>query len=210
MLGSAVLTVTLAAMLALMPGLSASAQSYDAQFKTCFEGKDPQQRIQACTAVINANREPPAKMAKVYFARGLSFRRSGQNDRALQDYNQSLQLDQQNSNTLNSRCYLFAITDRLQDALKDCNKALQLDPKNQYAYDSRGFTYLKLGMLDASIADYTAAINLEPNRPYSMFGRGVARARKGDVAGGQADMAAAKQRVPGIAEEFARYGVKVP
>jgi len=85
---------------------------------------------------------------------------------------------------------------------------LRLDPNSQYAYDSRAFAYLKLGMLDAAIADYNVALRLEPGRPYSLFGRGIARQRKGDKAGGEADMAAAKAKTPGIAEEFAQYGVR--
>ena len=81
-------------------------------------------------------------------------------------------------------------------------------PNNQYAYDSRAFSYLKMGMNDAAIADYNAALAIEPGRPYSMAGRGFARQRKGDKAGAEADFAAARAQVPGILEEFARYGVK--
>ncbi len=183
------------------------SQSYEQQYKLCAEGTSPEQKIQGCSAVIAANREKPDVMAKVYYTRGLMQRRLGQNEAALGDYNKSLQLAP-SSDAHNSRCYLFAITNRLQDALKDCNEALRLSPRNQYAYDSRGFTYLKLGMFDASIADYDAALGIEPGRPYSMAGRGFARRRKGDTAGGDADIAAAKATVPGIVEEFARYGVK--
>lgn len=185
----------------------AGSQSYEQQFELCSKGATPEQKIQGCSAVIAANRESPDTMAKIYFTRGLMQRRLGQNEAALKDYNQSLKLAPA-SDVYNSRCYLFAITNRLQDALKDCNEALRLNPRNQYAYDSRGFTYLKLGMMDAAIADYDAALGIEPGRPYSMAGRGFARRRKGDVAGGEADLTAAHGQVPGIVEEFARYGVK--
>ncbi len=184
----------------------AGSQSYEQQLSLCNSGTTPEQKIQGCSAVIAANREPPDVMAKIYFSRGLMRRRIGQNDAALQDYNASLKLVP-TSEVYNSRCYLFAITSRLQDALKDCNEALRLNPSNQYAYDSRGFAYLKLGMFDASIADYSAALRIEPNRPYSLAGRGFARRHKGD-AGGDADLSAARAQVPGIVEEFARYGVK--
>jgi len=192
--------------LALLAG-SAGSQSYEQQFELCSKGGTPEQKIQGCSAVIAANREPANVMANIYFTRGLMQRRLGQNDAALKDYNQSLKLAP-NTDVYNSRCYLFAITNRLQDALKDCNEALRLNPRNQYAYDSRGFTYLKLGMADASIADYNAALGIEPGRPYSMAGRGFAKKRKGDTAGAEADLAAARSHVPGIVEEFARYGVK--
>jgi Flp pilus assembly protein TadD len=183
------------------------SQTYDQQLSRCTKADTAEQRIQACSAVITANRETTPTMAKIYYARGLTYRRIGQNDNALSDYNQSLRLDASSSDVFNSRCYLFAITNRLQDAIKDCNQALRLRPTNQYAYDSRAFAYLKLGMFDASIADYNAALKLEPNRPYSLAGRGFARKHKGD-AGGDADIAAARAQVPDIVEEFARYGVK--
>jgi len=186
--------------------MRAWSQTYEQQFNLCSSGTTPEQKIQGCSTVIAANREPADTMAKIYYTRGLMQRRLGQNDAAAKDYNQSLKLAA-SSDVYNSRCYLFAITNRLQDALKDCNEALRLDPQNQYAYDSRAFAYLKLGMFDASIADYNAALAIEPGRPYSLAGRGFARRRKGD-AGGDADLAAARTQLPGIVEEFARYGVK--
>jgi tetratricopeptide (TPR) repeat protein len=132
------------------------SQTYEQQLSRCDKGDTPEQVIQGCTAVIAANREPPDVMAEIYFTRGLMQRRLGRNDAALQDYNASLKLVP-TSDVFNSRCYLFAITNRVQDALKDWNEALRLNPSNQYAYDSRAFAYLKLGMFDASIADYNAA-----------------------------------------------------
>lgn len=107
-------------------------QTYEQQVDLCAKGGTPEQKIQGCSAVIAANREPAAEMAKIYFTRGLMQRRLGQNEAALKDYNQSLKLAP-TSDVYNSRCYLFAITSRLQDALKDCNEALRLNPRNQYA-----------------------------------------------------------------------------
>src|SRR5437868_6675683 len=158
---------TVVGLLLAVLAMPAWSQGYDQQYKTCFEGSAPEQRVQACSAVIAGNREPASKMAEVYVARGIAQRRLGQPDLALRDYSQAIRLNPGYSQAFNSRCYLFAITDRLQDALKDCNEALRLEPRNQYAYDSRGFAYLKLGMLEAAIADYNAALGIEPNRPYS-------------------------------------------
>jgi len=46
------------------------------------------------------------------------------------------------------------------------------------------------------------------NDAYSLNGRGLAKLRSSDTAGGNADLAAAKTIDGGIAEIFARYGVK--
>jgi tetratricopeptide (TPR) repeat protein len=188
--------------------MPAWGQGYKQLQGQCFEGANPDEKIQACTSIIKANKEAAPTMASAYFNRGLEERRLGDNESALRDYAQALRLQPSYVAVYNARCFLFAIANRLQEALKDCNEALHLDPWNQYAYDSRGFTYLKLGKLDAAISDYNAALRIQPNRPYSMFGLGVARKRKGDVAGGNTDMDAAKKQIPGIADEFAHYGVQ--
>jgi len=231
-------TIVMASMLLVAAPASAptTAQTYDQLRKWCYGEATAEQTIQGCDAVIKTNRETPENLSAAFFNRGLSYhgkgqydraipdygqalalrpnypealyerglayRRSGQNDRAMQDYDQALRLKPDFVDALNSRCYLKAIVGQLQEALR-------LDPKNKYAFDSRGFAYLKLGMLDAAIADYSTALQIEPSRPYSLFGRGVARRKKGDAAGGNADMAAAKAKAPGIAEEFAKYGVRV-
>jgi len=197
------------ALLGMAASRTATAQTYDELRGWCFQGaKSQEQVLQGCDAVIRSGRESVDDLAVAQVRRGIALRRLGHPDRALQAYGEAIRLKPSYSQAFNSRCYLYAITNRLQEALKDCNEALRLDPNSQYAYDSRAFAYLKLGMLDAAIADYNVALRLEPGRPYSLFGRGIARQRKGDKAGGGADMAAAKAKTPGIAEEFAQYGVR--
>ena len=57
-------------------------------------------------------------------------------------------------------------------------------------------------------ADYDAALAQNAKDADSLYGRGLAKLRNGDAAGGNADIAAAKTIDGGIAETFARYGVK--
>src|SRR5882762_2996649 len=98
---------------------------------------------------------------------------------------------------------------RLEEALADCNEALRLAPDDPGSLDSRGFTYLKLGRFEQAIVDYNAALARSPREPGSLYGRGLARLRaQRDPDGGRADLAAAKALDPGIAEEFARYGLR--
>jgi tetratricopeptide (TPR) repeat protein len=73
---------------------------------------------------------------------------------------------------------------------------------------SRLFTYLKLGQFDQAIADYDAALGHNPRDPGSLYGCGLARLRlQNDPESGRADLAAAKALDPGVAAEFARYGL---
>ena len=76
------------------------------------------------------------------------------------------------------------------------------------ALDSRGFTYLMLGRFKEAIADYDAVLARNPRQSSSLYGRGRARLRsQSDPEGGRADLAAAKALDPGVATEFARYGL---
>jgi tetratricopeptide (TPR) repeat protein len=104
------------------------AQGYDQQRTWCFEQAPAEQKIQGCDAVIKANKESPDVIATAYLWRGVTVRKLGQHDRALQDYNEAIRLKPGFLDAFNSRCYLYAITNRLQDALKDCNEALRLNP----------------------------------------------------------------------------------
>ena len=44
--------------------------------------------------------------------------------------------------------------------------------------------------------------------PEALFGRGVAKLMKGDIFASTADLAAAREKKPSIAEEFAKAGVR--
>jgi hypothetical protein len=51
-------------------------------------------------------------------------------------------------------------------------------------------------------------LRLRPQHAASLYWRGLARLKQGNPAAGSADLAAAKALMPGIEQEFARYGVK--
>jgi hypothetical protein len=53
------------------------------------------------------------------------------------------------------------------------------------------------------------ALKLDPKLAGSLYGRGVARFRKGEQASSNADLSEAKALQTNIADEFARYGVKL-
>jgi hypothetical protein len=50
-------------------------------------------------------------------------------------------------------------------------------------------------------------VQLVPTEAHPRFGRGIAKLRKGDRTGGEADIAAAIAMQPGIAAEYADFGI---
>ena len=118
-------------------------------------------------------------------------------------------IEPSNTRAWNNRCWDRALFGRLEEALADCNEALRLAPDDPRALDSRGFTYLKLGRFEQAIADYDAALARDPREASTPYGRGLARLRSQMTPeGGRADLAAAKALAPGVAEEFARHGLR--
>jgi tetratricopeptide (TPR) repeat protein len=93
--------------------------------------------------------------------------------------------------------------------LADCTQSLALSPDDDITLRNRGLTYLKLEDFDHALADYEAALRVNPSRARarSLYGRGLAKQGKGDISGAY-DLAAALELDPGIAEEFAGYGVR--
>jgi hypothetical protein len=51
-------------------------------------------------------------------------------------------------------------------------------------------------------------LKIDAKMAVSLYGRGLAKQKKGDRAGGNADIAAAKAIKAGIADEFAKHGLK--
>jgi tetratricopeptide (TPR) repeat protein len=96
----------------------------------------------------------------------------------------------------------------LQAALADCHEALRRRPDDPNFLDSRGLAYLKSGRFDDAIVDYNAALLKDAKLAGALYGRGIAKTRKGDRIGGAADIDAATAINPGIAEEFAHYGLR--
>ena len=109
----------------------------------------------------------------------------------------------------NERCWARAVLgEDLDQALRDCNAGLRLNPQAANLLDSRGLVNLRRNQFDKAIADYDAALARNPRDPGSLYGRGLARLRyQNDPEGGRADLAAAKALDPGVAAEFARYGL---
>jgi tetratricopeptide (TPR) repeat protein len=126
--------------------------------------------------------------------------------RAIADCSKAIELDPKYPYAYGVRCWTPAIIGQLQQALVDCSQSVTLKPNDQ-ALSGRGFTYLKLGEYDKAIADYDVALKINPNDVHSLYGRGIAELKKGE-SNGNADIAAAEAIAPGIAEDFARYGLK--
>lgn len=143
-----------------------------------------------------------------HYKRGTLHARNGNYVLAITDLNEVIRARPENADALNNRCWARVMLNRFQLALKDCNEAIRIRPRFANAFDSRGLIKLKTGEPKDAVADYNASLSINGKQASSLYGRGIAKIRSGNTAGGTDDIAAAKSMDPGIAEEFARYGIK--
>jgi tetratricopeptide (TPR) repeat protein len=192
-----------------LPAVAQTQQQLDWCFDALKERVTPDLQISSCTVWIQSGRLTGDQLARAFAGRGVAYGYKGQYDRAIEDFNQAVQLDPTYAYGFNGRCFTRALANvELPKALADCSEALRLGPNNADNYDSRGFTYLKLGQFDYAIADYNAALKIDPKHASSLYGRGVAKLKKGDTASGDADIAAAKAIQSNIADEIPGLGIK--
>lgn len=188
----------------------AAALAQTEQQRNWCAGKDgatADLRISGCTAVIQSGREAPKPLAAVFKTRATVYFYQRDYDRAINDYSRAIELDPQNSELFDNRCWTYATVNKLQDALKDCRESLRLRPNFAPSVDTLGFVYLKLGQYDRAVATYSSALQLDPKSVYSLYGRGMAKLKTGDTAGGQADIAASRA-IKDVSGEMTGYGVK--
>ena len=104
----------------------------------------------------------------------------GDNDRAIQDYDQAIQFDPKDVVAYASRGGLYKIKGDNSRAIQDFDQAIQLDPKNVAPYWGRGGAYESKGDHDRAIQDYNQAIELDPTFAFAYAGRGDAYRSKGE------------------------------
>jgi tetratricopeptide (TPR) repeat protein len=116
-----------------------------------------------------------------FFVRGLPTDLLGMMlDRAIQGYDQAIQLDKKNAVAYVSRGLAYAIKGDYDQAIQDYVQGIQLDPKNAVAFRNRGVAYGTKGDNDRAIEDFDQAIELDPKDAIAYVSRGTAYASKED------------------------------
>jgi tetratricopeptide (TPR) repeat protein len=121
-------------------------------------------------------------LASELLDRGRSYFRMGDFDRAIEDYNEAIQLDPKNSAAFLSRGCALGGKKKWNAAIKDFTESIRLDPKNAWAWYNRGFARLVLEpvepnekpVMHESVKDFDQAIRLDPKNSLSFLYRGIA------------------------------------
>jgi TonB family protein len=140
----------------------------------------PDQKVAACTALIDGGRLEPAELALTYARRGDGEDWSGHFDKAIADYDKSLALygdavtPDRHKRILDARGRSYIGARRDARAVMDFDQALAIDPDYANAYGGRGAAYASLGLFTRALADFDRAVALAPFAVEAYVGRGAA------------------------------------
>jgi tetratricopeptide (TPR) repeat protein len=166
---------------------AASAEG-DPNWQTCIAAATaPNDRVIACSAVIDARSETGKKLAVAYCSRGHGLTEKRDFDSAMSDLNEAIRLDPGYACAYSNRGRVHALKHDFDRAIADYDEAIRVDPTFALAYNNRGDAWFNKGDLDRALADFSAAIKYDPALAIAYGNRGFARYRKRDMAGALAD-----------------------
>jgi tetratricopeptide (TPR) repeat protein len=159
--------------------------------------------IDGCTAVIQSGQEPREKLATAFDNRGVAYRRKGEYERALQDYEQAIRLNPSNATAYNNRGIIYRIKGEYGRAIADYDEAIWLKNGDfPAAYYNRALANADKGEYELSLRDFDVVMRFNQRNALALYARGWTLLKKGDTEAGKNDISAAKAINPNIAERF--------
>lgn len=198
---------SLAAIVAWLPLCPVAAQNYEGDRQSCVQAPDPDVRIAACTAVIQAGRETGAALGFAFNNRGLAYDDKGEYDRAIEDFNGAAGLDPTAAETFNNRGVARSHKGDHERAIEDFDQAIKLNPSYAEAYNNRGSSLGDKGLYDRALGDFGRAIQLQPDYAYAYNNRGVIYGETGRYDRAVEDFDAAIRLNPNYAEALNNRGI---
>jgi tetratricopeptide (TPR) repeat protein len=160
-----------------LPALLGHAAADD--LATCKNGRG-EEALAACTRALQAGRLDRTERVRVYNARGILWKRKGDYDRAIADYNAAVELDPQYHYAYYNRGISHFEKHDIDRAIADFTTVIRINPKFAQAYNNRGTAYKEKQDYDRALADYDQAIKTNPKAAGFYNNRGVAWKNKGE------------------------------
>ena len=110
--------------------------------------------------------------AVAYLKRGNEWLDKKEFDKAMEDFNEAIRLDSNNSQAYCDRGHTWREKKEYDKAIKDFNEAVRLDPGFAPAYSGRGQALGRKKEHDKAFKDFTEAIRLDPKYAPAYSGRG--------------------------------------
>ena len=127
--------------------------------------------VDACTAIIVLDPSDDG----AFVNRGIAYRRVGEIDHALHDYQEAIRLNPGAADAFNNRGNAFRAKQEFALAIRDYDEAIRLDPHYAHAFNNRGIIFLDMGDADRAILDFDRAIAEDASYANAFRNRGIAR-----------------------------------
>jgi tetratricopeptide (TPR) repeat protein len=134
------------------------------------------------------------QVAPAIMNRGNAYSAKGDLDKAMQDYNEAINLDPKNAGAYVNRASELARQGDFEAAMKDYAKAIALNPRQWHAYFNRAAELRDSGKLRDAVDDLNEVVKLNPEFVGAYMNRGNIYAREGELEKAIADYSAALQR----------------
>ena len=131
--------------------------------------------VDACTAIIVLDPQNDGALVN----RGIAYRRNGDVDRAIQDYETAIRLNPGAADAFNNRGNAFRAKEEFNLAIRDYNEAIRLNPHYAHAFNNRGIIFLDMGDADRAILDFDRAIAEDESYANAFRNRGIASTQLG-------------------------------
>src|SRR3569833_1354704 len=154
------------------------------------------QRIAACTKLLQSGRLKGKPLGVTYGLRGLAYLDRGDVPHAISDLNTAVQLAPDFAPAYQNRGNAWYARGNFGQALSDYDATIKLDPDSPSPYIIRAAVRRDLGYNEGALEDYGRAISLGSTRAGAYRGRGELYLRSGDSAKALADFARALQLDP--------------
>ena len=170
------------AVLLLVAWTGTAQADFTMEIQRCnFGGGHPDIQIISCTRNIESGRFTGQNLAVAFTNRGLAYKKKGQWDKAIADYDEAIRLKPDFVFAFNNRGNAYYYKGQFDRAIADFNNAIRLKPDLAEAFGNRGNVYRKKGQFDRAIEDYNKAIRLSPENARSFADRGLAYEKKGEL-----------------------------
>ena len=157
----------------------ADARRQNSAWRECNTG-NADQRISACTGIIDRGRESTNNRASAYNSRGIAYFSKGENDRAIRDFDEAIRLRPKIAVLLYNRGFAYYSKGDYDRAIQDYDAAIGIFPKYMLAFNDRGNAYYRKGDYDRAIRGYDDAIRLNPKIAIAYANRANAYRMKAD------------------------------
>nr|WP_241393437.1 tetratricopeptide repeat protein [Clostridium saccharoperbutylacetonicum] len=112
--------------------------------------------------------------AKAYFVKGLTLRKSGQNEEAIECYNKAIELKPDYAEVYNNKGNILQDLGQNEEAIECYDKAIELNPDYVKAYNNKGSALQNLGQNEEAIECYDKAKELSPDYVNAYYNKGTA------------------------------------